>query len=1155
MVMSYQDFINIVPKETKDFVDVVLKLYKHYIIDNQYISIDDKFYIDTEKEKIFSILLLSKYQFDVNDITRVFLESNKLKNIEEIAIINDNYKKWLINEEEIFNKSAAIWCIFHYYENYSYLTPEKIIFDYYEHNCRNDIFYSQIKKLFDNNIDIYSVLRKYEKIVDNYEKSLKKQLEINFYQDLSYELIDYLEKSARVYKTFQMHEITFNDDLIVTTDDRVIASLLVSISLMTNKIALFLNSVGITKEKLEKHFKISYSFNSQFEIPSSYVAILKDCFNKYLVEGKNKNVERKNLSIEKVIGNIFDRNFTNSRVLETILSESNFSIDYFDNFEDRLKDFEKEYLIIKKQKKYQEFYGETSCDVIEFVDFVSKVYTIIKKYYDKEIYNKKYIKNEVDIRALSFFISSYFFDNDYINYFKENGISYEKIVNTLGFNITKKQIEKLDTDIDLIIKQFENIIFGKILDIKKVNINTVLNGVFDINVSESYSIHNIIKSINPTLRISSNLVDAINNYMNNKEEQRKYMLEQKFFRNMQEKTKKFIKRASIFYQKLLNSDDIYQFSQDDLTQLSIYVTAISFYGGAKIEFLKSLFNDIENMLNQLKLYTSHNVYYYIQDINPDIDIIYNHFGKYIFGGKNKEKNKSELTILDIYTNIFGRSFNNSIALSKFLDDVGFKREEFKNFDANESIFIEKLSEQNVKSSIYSLEYINYFKNLSRVYQNLYNLQNNGKLDESINIINATQLLSIYLEESDEISFNNYMLLLKKRGITLESYLSYLNINKEDFEKYQIKKVDYSIIDNNFCNLYHQSFDSIIQILFNKCDNSDNHYLFEDYIKFLNQDPSVIANEMETGEEVLVPMTKDEQINYFNNLPISKLEFNIPAISSFGKELSEHSFIIADEYLKIAEMETGENKVICNIQEELDKLSPKNDIRLFFRRKLSATQKTEQNKNILNNLNKFLQEKEKTLYEQIEHFGYLKKLIAIYIYRLNNYILELENMMKNGEEINFNSNFLENMDTEIIKQILNDKLTDFKKSLIMSTQQYQKINMLLGTHALTLSKVSTYRNTVIPNLYMELSIRDGIISEQESIEALKKINDLLDNMISNNNQLLNQNNFKNENLSNNKVEKISDELSNLVKNILSGEHLIENNKNEDEINCIKLIKKK
>ena len=98
--------------------------------------------------------------------------------------------------------------------------------------------------------------------------------------------------------------------------------------------------------------------------------------------------------------------------------------------------------------------------------------------------------------------------------------------------------------------------------------------------------------------------------------------------------------------------------------------------------------------------------------------------------------------------------------------------------------------------------------------------------------------------------------------------------------------------------------------------------------------------------------------------------------------------------------------------------------------------------------------------------------------------------------------------------------------------------MLGSHAVTISKISTVRNTTLPNLYIEMSIQDGLISEQESIQSLNDINGLLDNMINTNEELL-RNNLKAKNALNNSNIVITDEMNESINSILVGEHIIEN----------------
>lgn len=1131
-MMNYQEFMNIVPKETADFVNMFLKLYDEYVYANdKNIIIDDENIIENLPSKIFCLLIFTKFKFDINDATRVFLEQNKIRKIKELDKIKEyNYDNYEIFEEEIFNRVSQFLCCYKFVENYIFLSPEAIIRKYYEKYCNNSSFIYDVKKLFEPSINISNVFSDFIDVVNNLGEKKKKNLEIDFYKDFSYELISYLESASSIFKYFENKGVN-NSKVVSTIDDMVIASLLVSIKMSKHKISVFFDDIGLTKKNMGKVLNIDC--DERFEFPVLPAATIMYYFRKYLEEGKNKDVCKKDLTIEKIISNILDRDFTKSMVLETLLFENGLSLDIFDKFDERINNFEKKYLMNQKQKKINKFYGGVSKEVIEFVDFVSKVHIIIKKSMDEEICNRKYIYDEKDVRCFAFFISSYFFENNFITYFKENGISYEKVMNFLNLDIKKADIEKIQSDIDLIIEQYVNIIFRVTSDKQRVSINTVMGGIGNINYCDSKCIQNLLKDINSDLRISDNLNSLIDDYNTNKEAQRKYKLEQKFFGDMPKQTVEFIEKASKVYQSILKNSEPGQFNYDDIVELSIYFTSILYYKGHEIDFLKSLID--VNKLNDFLPFSSDSP----RNYDKNIDIIYKYFGKYVFGFKNKDKNKIDITVKDIYTNIFNKNINDSLSLYKFLDDFGFKITEYDNFDESEDKFIE----EKIKNVIID-DSINYFENLSKVYDNLCDLYDANMINDKINILDAAKLLSIFLERNNSLNVNSEvkvrLSLLEKRGINLNSYLNYLNISEDDFSKYENKEVNYKIICENFFDICSICLEQLIIDIF--IDNN-SRYKFEDYIISLEQFPEVIYEEMYSGIEAVVPLSKDEQLEHFNNLPISKLDYNITTIASFGRELSEHSLIIADEYLKIAEMDSNENDVIYDIQEELDKLSPKNEVKLFFRKKISAVQKIEQNKIILSDLNKFLEQKENNIYEQIEHFEYLKKLIAVYVYRLNGYITELENTIKNFEKNDFNEEKnLKNFDIEIVKQIFNDKLLDFKKSLLISTQQYQKINLLLGTHALTLSKISTYRNTIIPNLYMEISIRDGIISEKESIESLNKLNDLLDNMISTNNQLLDRNVFQNKILSNNSNIEIDFQLGESVKNILIGENLV----SEDEL---------
>lgn len=1135
MDMSYQKFISYVPIDTKEYVDNFLKLYKWYIIDKNISK--TKFKNEKYETQIFVLLLSAKYK-------NIFTINDNVKNIESLEEVFEDY----------FSELSGILCDCSNLERCVYLIPDQIILnylrhniDYYDQDFLSDTSYSELLKM---KAEEYVDLAKNNVVKMNSEYVIEKNVEIEFFKNLSYELIVFLKKSTEIFKYFSNHYRGYDTNLISTNSDACVASMLISISLMDNKVSSYLKSIGIDESIINETFNMNYYKDFKFDVPSSYVSLLKVYFNDFIFGGKNKNIERNKLAIENVISNIFDSNFTSSRVVDAVLYKLNLSSDDFFDFTDKVKLFEKNYLILKEKQEKQEFYGNIHSDVVKFLEFVSKTYTVIK---NNEIYRNNIIKNENDFMILSIFISSYFFNNSYVDYFKNNGISYEKLINYLEIKITKKQIETINPSLD-ILKKYEQIIFATKLDKEKITINNILSGILN-----SECIYNLINQINPNMNLKSNLVNTIESHNCHKEELRKYKLEQKFFGDMPKKTIEYIKEAEKIHQFISEyRENINFFTEDDLIQISLFLTLIVEYRLNK-RYDELIVMSLDNMFKNIdikkypefdeilcKLNTVDSIKY--NSIKYNMDFIYNNFGKYVFGGNNKNKEKKNIEIKDIFTNIFGCSFSTSTTLNKFLFDIEFDKSKLKNYDEYFINFKEEKFIEKVKNKIRYNPIIDYYENLSKIYQVLKEIDSeNNNIN---NIEDSSQLLACFIKGDPS---NLRISLLKNRKINLESYLKYLNISNEKFDNYKNKEVNYHIIDEKFSHLYYLNFDSILMFLFGKLPQaSEQHNKFVDYIKWLNQNPNIVEEEMEFGKEVIVPMTQDEQIRYFNNLPINKLEFNIPAISSFGKDLSEHSFVIADEYLKIALMDSDENNVICNIQQELDKINIKTEKKLFFRKKISGTEKIEQNRTTLNNLNKFLEEKEDNLYKQIEHFEYLKKLIAIYIYRLNNYILELENVTNNFHS---KKNHFENIDTEIIEQISNDKLLDFKKALILSTEQYQKINLLLRTHAITLSKISTYKNTIIPNLYIELSIKDGIISEKESLESLKKISDLLDNMVSNNNQLLKQKDFSG-NLPKSAVLELSDETKKSIERILENEHIKGfDNQNINQNNDIKKLIKK
>lgn len=285
-----------------------------------------------------------------------------------------------------------------------------------------------------------------------------------------------------------------------------------------------------------------------------------------------------------------------------------------------------------------------------------------------------------------------------------------------------------------------------------------------------------------------------------------------------------------------------------------------------------------------------------------------------------------------------------------------------------------------------------------------------------------------------------------------------------------------------------------------------NYINKIFIKELCQNPvkakvasendvNLTINNLTTIETQLNNLDREEQLKKFQNQEVEQLELNALSVTFFGSNLTSHAKAIFDASFSI--IDAMDNDSIYDIKSEIGRLNQRKASNFIFGRNYSALEITQNNKRILNNVESSLIEQQKVMLEQVVRFDYAKKLIQLYIHRLNSYISQI----KNGLQKLNNENNIKNDDYITMKTILEQQLEAYEKAVSTNKMQYENIDLLFRNYAISLSKVITYFNTTLPSLFTAVAISHGILAQNESLDSINEINNFLNNIINYNNEFL------------------------------------------------------
>jgi hypothetical protein len=1137
MVMDYNKFKESVPKDTLEFVNKMLPMIQVYVERKAGIKIKDEI-TSYDYEKMLTIML--HLYSELNDIEKSFLAFHNYD--KKRAQISSDTSLQIKPEElndfrnDIFNKYIKYFCFYDDSTSYQLLTPGRILENAFkELNNSSNSRYSSVRHLFES----------YDKLID-YNKSLisdvakkiaieKQKLETELYGEMPINSISYLETVSKVHTLLlsRRNNNSYNKQLLTTNPvDIYLLSRLIaiyyyndieqtngSISEKDAMIEMF-NSKGINLDFIYKQLGFSIS-KSDVTNTERNALVLKQSYEKYIKEGLNVGKKDSEITPANMVSNIFDRSFNDTLILEKILAVANAHVGMFDNFSEQVPKIIEEQNNLRVLKSINDFYENLPNQTREFMDFVAKTYQIVIKKMKIDGYNTELLFTEEEADTIALFIGTYYFDNDISKFFKDNGVTLEKVLKLLNFTITKKEIDEAQLNEQVLVTKYRQFVYEGVNKGKKstaIGINNIARNLCSSSFNQSTIMIDIFDKLSNGETIESDFLNQLERYLEQKEKDRKRDLTQKLFKDMPANTMEYLENVSRIHQFLVNSGK--NLSKKDLKTLSLLLG---------IHFSSD--NDMKKFFSGIKL-TSGKILEYLEISNRnnsaltqnsiDIDILANEYGELIFGGHNKDKIREDLTITSIIKNIFNREINNSVVIIKMLGSLGLTYEELEDLEKLYQTYLEKnelAEKEELKQKLlnrYNTPTRIYFENVVKIHIRILNSYETCNRD-IIKDINDVEELSMVLGLF--ISNNDFIKYFKKNGLSLEKILEYCKIDESILTDLESDNLNNDVLLVHYKKYFAYddygndlSFRIPVKRIFNQSLNKS--YVVEELTAHCGYVYDILKEEVENEREHVVVLSDEDRLALVATEPISELDVtSTKSILQYGNVLSPHLEFIHNGFNELV-LNDSHEKAIKTIQDMIDDMYKKPVIEEKSKGFLSwllgkpavlvSEEPTfELTGRAIESLRYSIDANIETLSKELLGYDFIRQYIEEYRKKNRIYYLKskeaVEDLKKQLETLSPEDDemFSDYLAVSGRLRIMADKETRFGNSNFLMKQELVKVNQTMINHFITINALEMARDDLIPLIGSELAIAKGIESENKSLDLSSNVMDLFKSLLTRN----------------------------------------------------------
>lgn len=1030
VIMNYQKFMELVPKETKDFVFTVLDRLNFYENASIFVKIKGldgyykKNFITGDEIKILSIMIKILNTTVYSSYSKGFLTrdiyyqnfndiENELGNIEVFQFEKGS------SEATLYKKYIDYFSFLDKEIDYLTLSPLRIF------NRALTKIYNETK-----NIELYLIsLQKALEILPNntkiieIEKKYLSEIRNNLYEKASIDVIKVVENASIIFQKAKDNFSDYNDLSSIT----ILMSMLLTSSCkeIQSKLSTYEFDI-VNKEK----------YSTFIENEKVDYILVKYYFEKYL---KFKNVNELFLAL-------FNRNVTNSVEVEKIFLNAGLT-----------KEKAKSILLTPSKKEIiTEFYADTVPKEKGDYQLICSMYNSVNTH------NKRLYPN--DNMYLTLIAFDYQNNGKLSKYFLENGITLDMILAKYNLELSDSQYIDYQTYLNKVLIGYKD---------AKDKLKFMASSKFVIDLFNTFAKNK-----------TNNLDSDINNYyklIEIKETEASY---ERIYKGKDKIYIDFLNTSYEIYDKLRNLDVVNSIlSQTDLKVLSILITLelITLYIPT-IDTIKntvlneniinealgdvynvnfSLYSEVENLIN-INISNgneSTTLKQKINDINHPVEVE-KVFGSYL-----------DDDLLNTLYKLFEVEKDNSLILKKLF--MGKTIDEIKSNIDNEVIRVAT-------------------KKKYDEYQKLLCMPNDNACDSTkqllnkLCMINLTDIKANILYEFVAMNFDNntldfYQEALERYGITKEILsekfgfinckLAYNEINLENF----VALEDYFTTQNNG----HKYKNSIQNILIN--------LIADGYFDELITNKKALLYELKETKKYIPSLS--ETIENLQSIPIEEVNIDsLSEIMKFGDALNGEYELVTSEERKALESDSS----ALSIQTINDLLSKKNKRKKGFWASLFEPYEEEKTISDVSTLKEAINKNITILSRELLTFDLVRKYISVYFAKNLEYVnkssealaLLNERLSKLNPKDTFEyASFLE---VNSMKTIMTEKNKRFNVTSSLLNQELYKINAAIVNHFITINALEMARDDLIPLIGSEVIIGTGFISNNNAMQITNDV---------------------------------------------------------------------